>query len=201
MFRCGSLAIMRPSSRKRRSACTVSADASSPLRRMILIATLRSSDRCSARYTVDMPPEPSGRSNSYPGIWMEPFAIHATPWAIIDRRARAWLGTGSALRQRERHFESALRSVGERDAPAVGLGDLARERQSESGAAALRRIERQQRARQHRFAHAVAAIANFDAQFGAAADHCELHRVGRAARFVRVLEQVDEHLLELCAVE
>src|SRR5579884_4404360 len=198
ILRCGSLAIMRPSSRKRRSACSTSADAESPLRRMTLIATLRSSERCSARYTVDMPPAPNWRRISYPGIWMKPLAIGARPRGGIITSAGV---ADSGARQGQAHGQPAALAVGDGDASAVRLGDFARQRQAETGAAALGRIERQQRVGQYGFAHAAAAVAHLDAHLGAALDHLQFERRGRTAGLVRVLEQIDQRLLDLGAIE
>src|SRR6185437_11950044 len=84
---------------------------------------------------------------------------------------------------------------------AVRFRYLPREREAETGAAALGRVERQPCLSQHGLIHARTAIAHFDALLGACLRDRDLDAVLGATGFVRVLEQVDERLLELRAVE
>ena len=83
----------------------------------------------------------------------------------------------------------------------VCLDDLAAQREAESRAAFLGRVERQQRIFERGGAEAGSAIAHFDAEtLGHGTDgQLDTGRVG--ARFARVLEQVDERLLDLRRVE
>ena len=81
------------------------------------------------------------------------------------------------------------------------FGDLARQRQPQARAAALGGIERHQRVGQHRLAHAAAAVQYFDAQQACLAPHAQAHAVGRRARFVGILEQVQQRLLHLRHVQ
>mmetsp|Transcript_14999 Transcript_14999/g.28128 ORF Transcript_14999/g.28128 Transcript_14999/m.28128 type:complete len:224 (+) Transcript_14999:320-991(+) len=111
------------------------------------------------------------------------------------------------LRQRDRDTQPAAVAVVQRDAAVVGLGDLAHQRQPQAGAALRTRpgtfggVERQQGLGQHRLAHAGATVQHFDAQLGALLAQPQLHRVAGAAGLVRVLDQVQQGLLDLRRVE
>jgi hypothetical protein len=103
-------------------------------------------------------------------------------------------------RQHQGDGEAAAVAVVQADAAAVRLGDLARQRQAQAGAAALGGIERHQRVRHHDIAHAAAAVHHLHRHRVEAAPHRDLHVGGRRARFVRVLQQVEERLLQLRGV-
>ena len=81
------------------------------------------------------------------------------------------------------------------------LGNLACQGEAESAATALGRIKRQHRIGQHGLAHARTAIANVDAHVVTVQGDGKLDVLHRATRFDRVLQQIDEQLLDLAAIE
>ena len=83
----------------------------------------------------------------------------------------------------------------------MGLGDLACECQAQTGAVALGRVERQQRVRQDRFVHAAAAVQHIDSPSFRHAPQRQGHLVVCRSGFVRILEQVEQALLELSNIE
>lgn len=71
-----------------------------------------------------------------------------------------YLVRAALRRQCQHHTQTAANAVGQSDPTAVCLDDLARERQAKAAAGPLRRIEREQRIRQHGLTHAGAAISD-----------------------------------------
>src|ERR1051326_3849437 len=100
-------------------------------------------------------------------------------------------------RQPTRHDRPAAQPRFEAHAAAVGLDDLVRQREADAGAAGLGRIERDERLAQDVFAHAASGVGDADN----VVEQRDFDRGGIAARFVRVFHEVDEHLLDLRAVD
>jgi len=99
--------------------------------------------------------------------------------------------------QIQNYGQAAIFAIGELNAAAMGLGDFPSQRKADAGAAALGRIEGQQRLRKYGLTHAAAAVANLDALLDAVAGKQQIDRIGRAAGFVRVFQEIDDRLLHL----
>ena len=84
---------------------------------------------------------------------------------------------------------------------AMRLRDLPGQGEPETCSATLGRIEGQQRLRHHRIAHPRAPVAHLDALAPAQLRHGNLDFGRGASGFFRVLEQVDQCLLDLRTVE
>ena len=95
------------------------------------------------------------------------------------------------VRKDQAHHQAATFAIGQADVPAVGFGDLAGQREPEPGAVALGGLERQQGVRDHRLAHAHAAVHYVHAPASRQAAQAQGHVRGRSVGLVRVLEQVE----------
>ena len=107
----------------------------------------------------------------------------------------------SRERQVEYHAQAAGLAIGELNPAAMRFGDFARERESQARAAPFSRIKRQQRLREHRRIHAGTPVAYLDALRVAERRHFDFDGVRGAARFVGILEQVEQRLFDLAGVE
>ncbi|EEF24716.1 conserved hypothetical protein, partial [Ricinus communis] len=97
--------------------------------------------------------------------------------------------------------QAAAFAVAEGDAAAVGFGDFARQRQAEARAAALRRVEGDEGVRQHGVVHARATVEHVDADDVLHPSHVQLDVFRPRAGFVGVLQQVEQRLFHLRAVD
>ena len=90
--------------------------------------------------------------------------------------------------QFQRDAEPSAFAIGEMNAPTVGFGDFPGQCEPEPGAAALGRIERQQRLRKHGLAHAGASIAHLYALMRPGMRNQQFHLALIAPGLVRVLQ-------------
>jgi hypothetical protein len=119
-------------------------------------------------------------------------AVHAG----ARRRARS-----KPTRKPQRHQRAAPGAVGDAQAPAVRLDDLAAQCQSESRAGGLGGKKRQQRIPQRLLAQARAPIRHLQTKARRSIAHRDRDLLARRARFSRILQQVDHHLPELALIE
>src|SRR4051812_31093427 len=97
----------------------------------------------------------------------------------------------------QRHVRAAAFAVADAQPPAVRLDDLAAQREAQARSRGFRRIERHERILERRGREARPAIAYFDRERVMRFADRELDVLRPRARFARILEQVDQRLLDL----